>query len=301
MLRVAVAASGGRDSTALLHATVRAARGTNLRVVALHVHHGLNPAADGWQDAVRRQCGRWGVAFSTRRLATRPAAGQSIEAWARHERYAALAELATEAGCTLVLLAHHRRDQAETWLLQALRGAGVAGLSAMPAARIASGITWARPWLASPRDAVEAYVRRHRLSFVEDDSNADPRFDRNRLRLQVWPMLKRAFPDVEGSLAAAARRAQQATALAVEVAAHDLVDLRRERGGLRVSHWRELPPARRRNALAAWLLQTLPKGVPGTLVDRLLAEVPQSAAARWPAPGGEVRLYRGAMTFVSSG
>ena len=148
--RVAVAVSGGRDSTALLHCTVRTAAALGVGVVALHVHHGLMPAADAWLAQVQAQCRRWGVAFCSRRLQTHPPRGASVEAWARAERYRALAEMAREAGCSIVLLAHHRRDQAETWLLQALRGGGPAGLSAMPQEAVREGITWARA-AARPR------------------------------------------------------------------------------------------------------------------------------------------------------
>ncbi len=291
--RVAVAASGGRDSTALLHATVRAARGTALQVHALHVHHGLSAAADDWLEALRRQCKRWGVVLQSRHLQGRPTPGQSVEAWARRERYAALTEMATESGCTLVLLAHHRRDQAETFVLQSLRGGGAAGLSAMPLHRLRSGIAWVRPWLAMPREAIDAYVRHHRLSHVEDGSNADLRFDRNRLRLQVWPALCDAFGDAEVGLAAAAAQAQQAAALAAEVAALDLAVLVMDDGGLRKALLQALSPARRRNALTAWLAQAAGRGVPMRLLDRLMAELPRSTHACWPLPGGELRLYRG--------
>ena len=153
---VAVAASGGRDSTALLHATARAARDLGLEVHALHVHHGLVADADAWLERLEAQCRRWRAAglpvhFHSTRLDGRPARGESVEAWARRERYQALAAMARHAGCALVLLAHHRRDQAETFLLQALRGAGPAGLAAMPRRAERAGLTWARPWLAQPR------------------------------------------------------------------------------------------------------------------------------------------------------
>lgn len=294
--RVAVAASGGRDSTALLHATVKAAAPLGVEVVALHVHHGLQAAADGWLALVRGQARRWGAAFDARRLAGRPAAGESIEAWARRERYRALGEMAREAGCDLVLLAHHRRDQAETWLLQALRGAGARGLAAMPKAAERDGLTWARPWLDLPRETIEAYVARHRLRPVDDDSNADPRFARNALRLQVWPALTAAFPDAETTLAAAARQAQRAAQLADEVAALDLPPLLRE-GGLDVAGWCALSPARRLNALRAWLPRALGEPVPDSLLQRLALELPASRSARWPAPGGrQLRLYRGRLS-----
>lgn len=296
--RVAVAVSGGRDSTALLHCTVRTAAALGVGVVALHVHHGLMPAADAWLAQVQAQCRRWGVAFCSRRLQTHPPRGASVEAWARAERYRALAEMAREARCSIVLLAHHRRDQAETWLLQALRGGGPAGLSAMPQEAVREGITWARPWLAQPRAAIEAYVRRHRLKPVEDDSNADPRHARSRLRCEVWPALLRAFPDAETSLGRAAARAQEAAALAVEVAAADLPALR-QGPALDVEAWLALTSARRRNALRAWLAEALRAPVPESLVARLCAELPHRRGGRWPAPRAELRLYRGALTAAA--
>ncbi len=293
--RVAVAASGGRDSTALLHCTTRVAAGLGVGVLALHVHHGLSPHADVWAAQVRRQSRRWGAGFALRRLDGRPEAGESVEAWARRERYRALAEMARQAGCTLVLLAHHRRDQAETWLLQALRGGGAEGLAAMPRQAQRGGVSWARPWLELPREQIEAYLRRHRLRWVDDGSNADPRFARNRLRTQVWPALLQSFPDAESALAGAATQAQRAAALAAEAAALDLPPLR-DGNALGLAPWLAMPPARRRNALRAWLQAELGQGPPTSLLDRLLDELPRARAARWPAPGGELRLYRGRLS-----
>ena len=202
--RIAVAYSGGRDSTALLHATLVAAAEQGIEVFALHVHHGLSPNADAWLAHCEQQCRRWAragkpIAFAADRLTTLSAHGESIEAWARQARYRALREMALAHSVTIVLLAHHRRDQAETLLLQALRGGGVAGLAGMPRSVLRDGITWQRPWLDKPRAEVDAYVRRHRLKFIEDDSNADPRFARNRLRSQVWPALAAAFEQAEAA------------------------------------------------------------------------------------------------------
>src|SRR5262249_37298193 len=142
------------------------------------------------------------IGFACTRLAGRPAPGESVEAWARSERYAALAEMARAEGASLVLLAHHRRDQAETVGLQALRGAGAAGLAAMPRVVQRGGLSWARPWLAQAPGAIDAYVELHGLGFVVDPSNADPRHARSRLRTSVMPALREAFPDAEVALAA---------------------------------------------------------------------------------------------------
>lgn len=290
--RVAVAASGGCDSTALLHCTARQGKALGVEVLALHVHHGLMPQADDWLAHVRAQSRRWGVGFDAFRLQGAPASGESMEAWARRERYRTLAQMAITAGCGLVLLAHHRRDQAETWLLQALRGGGAAGLSAMPRSARRHDLVWARPWLDRPRSDIDSYVRRHRLSWVDDSSNAETRYARSRLRHDVWPALQAAFPDAEVSLTNAARHAQEAAAVLAEVVAQDLPALLRD-GALAVSAWRELPEHRRRLLLRAWLASTLSTPVPETLVRRMAVELLPVRAARWHVGAQFVHLYRG--------
>lgn len=290
---VAVAASGGRDSTALLHCTARTGRAAGVQVHALHVHHGLLPQADDWLQRVREQCSRWKVGFHAARLTGSPTAGESVEAWARRERYRALAVMARSAGCPLVLLAHHRRDQAETLLLQALRGGGPAGLAAMPAVAQRAGLTWARPWLDQPREAVEAYVRRHRLAFVDDASNDDERYARNRLRRRVWPALVEAFPAAEAHLVASARRAAEAAAALAELALQDEAAVLDAGGALAVARWLALSPARRALLLRHWLAQRA-GGAPDTLVQRLLVELPRArGGSHWPAPAGALQLVRG--------
>lgn len=295
-----MAVSGGRDSTALLHATARAAQAQGVAVHALHVHHGLSPLADAWATQVRAQCRRWGVHFHVTRLTGAPAAAESVEAWARRERYAALASMARAAGCDAVLLAHHRRDQAETVLLQLLRGAGARGLAAMPASALRSGIAWLRPWRDHPRGAVEAYVRRYRLRFVDDGSNADPRFARNRLRLQLWPVLHRAFPDAESAVANAAMRAAEEAACLADLAEADAARVV-EGGALLRSAWLQLPSHRRALALRRQVSLWCGRGAPDSLVQRLQKELPLATGGRWPAPGGELRLYRGRLTHAARG
>lgn len=300
--RVAVAYSGGRDSTALLHATATQAFRLGVEVHALHVHHGLNPQADGWLLHGEQQCAAWSkaglpVSFHAWRLGGAPAPGESVESWAREGRYRALQEMAQAAGCTMLLLAHHRRDQAETWLLQALRGAGSAGLACMPRLQERAGLVWARPWLDHPRSAIEAYVAEHGLSHIDDDSNLDTRFARNRLRWQLWPALTTAFPQAEGSLAQAAGWAQQALRLQQEVAAEDL---QRWSGpaGLDQAALGTLSPARASNLLRVWLALALGQAAPASLVRRLLVEVPSRSTGYWPAPGARLRLYRGRLARV---
>ncbi len=263
----------------------------------MHVHHGLSAHADAWLRHGEDQCRRWArrgksVEFVSCRLTTRPGRGESIEAWARSARYRALREMAVDHGSDLVLLAHHRRDQAETFLLQALRGGGVAALSAMPTIIRRDGVTWARPWLDRPREAIEAYVRRHRLGFVDDDTSADQRFARNRLRERVWPALLEAFADAETALAGAATWAQEAASGLDECAALDLHSMVRD-DALDIAAWRRLSLARQGHALRAWLRGRTGKPAPASLVKRLVVEVRERGARRWPVPEGELRSYRG--------
>lgn len=294
--RVAVAYSGGRDSTALLHATAQAAQGLGVEVCALHVHHGLSEQADQWLAHCERQCRLWAeqglpVRFIARRLLGRPSPGDSVEAWARQARYRALADLAHGAQVCLVLLAHHRRDQAETWLLQALRGGGVAGLAGMPRSITRDGLTWQRPWLDRPGEDIDDYVLRHGLSHIEDDTNDDMRYARNRLRRQVWPPMLASFEHAEASLARAADWAQQAQAALHELAQIDL-HVVADGSGLNVSAWQGLSLARRSNALRAWVRQQTGDSAPAALVTRLMDELGALRSARWVLGSWELRLHR---------
>ncbi len=298
---VAVACSGGRDSIALLHATVQASIHLKREVVALHVHHGLNPQADAWLMHLEQQCEAWAqqgwpVRFDARRLRTQPDPGLSIEAWARQARYAALRDMALRHGAPWVLLAHHRQDQAETFLLQALRGAGLAGLSAMPKMANRDGVLWMRPWLDVPSKAIAAYIKQHGLPHIEDDSNLDTRFARNRLRQDIWPHLTHAFAQAPMALAQSARWVQEATQCLVELAMLDLSQVA-SAAGLRIEPWLDLSQPRRSNALRAWLLQQTAQPARASLVQRLMVELPALNTGRWPCLLGELQLYRGVLRY----
>lgn len=314
--RVAVAYSAGRDSTALLHATACAARETGgLEVLALHVHHGLSSHADAWLAHAEQVCAEWArqglpVRLLSRRVSVALDAGEGVESAARRARYVALADMAREAGADLILLAHHRRDQAETVLLQALRGAGVKGLAAMPADIERDGLRWVRPWLRHPREAIEAYVDLHGLAFVDDESNGDNRFARNRLRLEVWPALAAAFPQAEVSLAASADRVQDVLP-GVEDWAQELVAMLLVRGlegaaagpGLDAVRWADLSGAERRVSLAHWYRAWQGRSLSASWLLRLAQEVPGLAfrqqPAQWPDIG--LGLYRGVLMALEGG
>ncbi|MDE2401855.1 MAG: tRNA lysidine(34) synthetase TilS [Burkholderiales bacterium] len=310
---LAVAYSGGRDSTALLHATsVAAAALPGASVVALHIHHGLSAHADQWLAHAQAQCAAWAaqglpVSLTWRKLSLTPEEGDSVEAVARDARYKALKAMADEAGADTVLLAHHRRDQAETFLLQALRGAGVAGLSGMPQEAQRHGIRWVRPWLHHPREAIEAYVRQHGLMFVEDDSNVNPRFARNRMRLAVWPALASAFEQAEASLAQAAGRAADARSCLDDWLAQSLVPLYATdsddvpAGALDAHALLRTPLAHQRELLRHWFTMQTGRFLPASSVARMTQEMPAlidtGRSIQWRCGAFDVGLYRGLLSW----
>ncbi|MGY0194091.1 tRNA lysidine(34) synthetase TilS [Leptothrix sp. BB-4] len=310
--RVAVAYSGGRDSTVLLHAACHWALAHGAQVHALHVQHGLSAHAPDWEAHCAAQVSQWArgttgmpafpVTLQVRRLGLVVPGGASLEAHARAARYEALAAMARAAGCDTVLLAHHRDDQVETFLLQALRGAGPAGLSAMPVDVRRDGLRWLRPWLDRPRAELEAWRVAHALSHVEDDSNVSPRHARNRLRQSVLPALRAAFPAADDTLSASARLAQDARACQDALARIDLETLMDAptAAGLSIERLSALEPARRRNVLRTWLIDLAGKPPTQTLVTRLADEGIRATDGRWHTDGGTLQAYRGRLVWVPS-
>jgi tRNA(Ile)-lysidine synthase len=225
--RIAVALSGGLDSMVLLHLAHEAAQAANLPLFAFHVHHGLSPHADAWRAHCAAASAKLGVTFDHRDITVEK--GRSgVEAAARKQRYAALGEMCRAHGVDLLLTAHHLDDQAETVLLQLMRGSGPAGLSGMDASNRAPGLlgtselVMARPLLAVARAELEACAAAHRIAWVEDESNTDPRYTRNALRHQVMPVLAQAFPGFQRRIARSSAHAQSAQRLLDELAEQDL-------------------------------------------------------------------------------
>jgi tRNA(Ile)-lysidine synthase len=224
---VAIAYSGGLDSSALLHLAAQYAAASDITLFAFHVHHGISPNADAWLAHCEAACAALGVRFAARRV-TLEKSKSGVEAAARKLRYAALGALCREHGVRLLLTAHHLDDQAETVLLQLLRGSGTAGLSGMDAANAAPellgnpDLVMARPLLPVARLQLEAYVGAFGVAYVEDESNTHPRYARNALRHQVMPALAAAFPGYQERFARSAAHAQSAQRLLTELAGQDL-------------------------------------------------------------------------------
>lgn len=252
-----VAFSGGLDSTVLLHLLADYARTHDTPPLrAVHVHHGLQPAADSWPAHCQSICESLGIELKVIHVQVVP--GASIEQAARDARYGAFSQL---LGPDEVLFTgQHREDQAETLLFRLLRGAGLRGLAAMPARR-SLGRGWlARPLLAVGREVLREHASSQGLRWIEDPSNADTAFARNYLRNEVFPLLRQRWPQAAGSLARSAEHLGEALGLLDELAVADLVgacdgaphawlDL----DSLDLAVLKGLSPARQRNALQHWL------------------------------------------------
>ncbi len=259
--------SGGLDSMALLHLLTDA--GARLR--ALHVHHGLHPDADAWEQHCRRACEALGVPFVLARVqVTRD--GDGLEAAARDARHAAFAAH-LRAGETLVL-AHHRDDQAETVLLRLLRASGTGGLAAMrPRRDFGHGVVW-RPLLDVSRADLLAYAQAKGLAWIEDPSNQDDTLDRNFLRARVLPVLAERWPQAAAALArSAALLAGDARLLDAETTNR----LAQVQGAapafLSVPGLLALEPGWRHRVIRAWLAALDLPPLPGAALARIDAEM----------------------------
>lgn len=289
-----VAYSGGLDSTVLLHAmaALRARTGCVLR--AAHIDHGLQSASARWTRTCAAVCERLGIPLEVRSLDARPARGESPEAAARNARYRALAGLLGDGDC--LLTAHHRDDQAETLLLQLLRGAGPHGLAAMPALESFARGFHARPFLGLDRGDLEAWAREAGLEWIEDPSNFDVGFRRNYLRHEILPRLRVHWPALGRTLARSAAHCAAAAAVIDERAEDDLAwAAGPEPGTLAADVVRSLPRPRADQLLRRWLTG-LGLPVPAAAVlERLHGDVIGARADAVPLlawPGAEVRRYR---------
>jgi tRNA(Ile)-lysidine synthase len=244
-----VAFSGGCDSTALLAALIQLPQPPRA-LRALHIDHRLQPDSRRWSWHCRRIARRVHIPLTVRTARIARARGESLEAAARTARYRLLGAALAEGEA--LLTAHHQDDQLETVLLQLLRGAGVAGLAAMPAlAPFGRGVL-VRPLLTVPQVALADWVRAQGLTWVEDESNAQLRPDRNYLRARVLPVIRARWPAAAATVARSARHLAEAQRL---LDALGEADAGRESCGAMLSAkvLRRLPPERRRNALRFWI------------------------------------------------
>ncbi|MGN4047477.1 tRNA lysidine(34) synthetase TilS [Pseudomonas sp. SM4] len=252
-----IAFSGGLDSTVLLHLLASLAKFESLPPLsAIHIHHGLQAAADAWPQHCQSVCDALGVPLLIERVKVQP--GASLERAARDARYAVFSSLTQTDN--VLLTGQHRDDQAETLLFRLLRGAGVRGLSGMLAQRPVGQGTLIRPLLDISRAELEEYAQAHQLRWIEDPSNQDRQFSRNYLRHQVMPLLSARWPQAQASMARSAAHLREAQGLLDELAQIDLAQAATAHDyawlglpSLELAPLAALSAARQRNAISHWL------------------------------------------------
>ena len=295
--RYVIAFSGGLDSTALAHALV--ASTTDIPIVAIHIDHGLHEDSARWSEHCETFARSLGIEYRSRVVTVQLESGKGPEASAREARYTALhAEL--QHGDWL-LSAHHREDQAETLLLNLVRGSGPAGIAGIGAIR-RFGPGWlARPLLNTDRASLCDYVAAHGLQWIEDPSNTDRRFDRNFLRHDILPRLKSRWPDIAARLQRSATHAGEAASLMADLAKIDLDALGGVAERLPIDGLLALTPGRQRNLLRH-ALRLLGLSTPTALqLGRILTEVLPAREDAQPHvtwPGASVRRYRNGLYLL---
>lgn len=304
---VVVALSGGLDSTVLLHrlALLPAVRARGLR--AVHVHHGLHPSADTWVAHCEAACAALDVPLRVLRVEVLRDSGRGPEAAAREARHAAFA--AALEPDEVLALAHHLDDQAETFLLRALRASGPEGLAAMrPWRRFGPGWMW-RPLLGQPRADIAGWAQANGLSWIEDPANADDAHARSLLRHHVMPLLRQRWPGADAALARSATLCAQAAELladddraALDTLPTDATGGRRSRR-LPLAALRALPPPRRARLVRAWAADTGLPPLPATAVDAVdaLLEARSDGAGEVRWSGACLRAWRGGLHALPGG
>lgn len=292
--RFIVAYSGGLDSHVLLHA-LASDRGQlgKAEFIAVYVNHGLSPHADRWAEHCKIQCENLDIHFRQYKVDATPEEGESPEAVAREVRYNVFAEFMGSGDC--LLTAHHQDDQAETLLIQLLRGSGPRGLAAMPVvAEFASG--WhARPMLGISRSELEAYAKEHDLAWVNDESNFDTGFDRNFLRHEIMPLLKKRFPSAPATLFRTSQLCAEAADLLAETARQDYQNVEIGDNRLSANDLYDIGELRARNLLHQWFRDHGFATPTAAQMQRVWEDVVCTADESCPLVswnGVEVRRYR---------
>ncbi len=249
-----VAYSGGLDSQVLLHSLYRLREiDASIHLRAIHVNHNLSPNADEWAKQCEKNCVTWDIPCQVVSVQLDIPVGASLEAAAREKRYEIFSSLLQSSEC--LVTAHTQTDQAETLLLQLMRGAGVRGLSAMPLQKnISASALLLRPLLTFTRAQLQQYAEHSALTWIEDESNLNLRFDRNYVRHQIFPALTARWPEASKSIAQTAALCSEAELLLNDLADSDLRAIwNQQKNYLMLTLLRQHSPYRQRNILRRWL------------------------------------------------
>jgi tRNA(Ile)-lysidine synthase len=292
--RLLVAYSGGMDSHVLLHALSDLRHELKAGIHAVHVNHGLQAEAAAWAEKCSQYCNSHQIPMTVIEVDASTVKGESPEAAARNSRYQALGELMQQGD--MLLTAHHSQDQAETVLLQLLRGSGPSGLAAMPMVSGFGPGLHARPLLGFSRDELAEYAWHNRLQWLEDFSNRDTSFDRNFLRHEVIPLLKRRWPSMERTISRSASHCAEAQQLIEEAARSDMQAMQPGQGpGMSVTALSQLPPPRARAVIRTWIDDSGFQLPDTARLDRILLEMLTAREDRNPLvhwADVELRRYR---------
>ncbi len=275
--------SGGRDSTALAHMLARLRQELSLPLRAVHIHHGLQAAADDWLAQVRQQAAAWHLPLRVHHVRVGDAA--SREDQARRARQSVWAQELCSAD--ILLLAHHAGDQAETLLFRLFRGTGLDGLAAM-----AKQETWTdppyrlwRPWLDQPRQRITTYLQEQAIAWCEDVSNASSDFDRNYLRHEILPRIEARWPQAQAHLQALAEESRVERHWRQQQVEIQLTTATLTPSALAIDTLQELSPPLLRRVLRSWLQRSLCLVPSRDLLARLEALVTA------PVAGGELHWH----------
>lgn len=299
--RYVLAFSGGLDSSVLLHALVSAREVHGKRIVAVHVDHGLQPDSTAWAEHCRLFAADLQVPFECLAVSVATGTGQGIEAAAREARYAAMQRM-LEPGDWL-LSGHHSDDQAETVLLNLMRGSGTTGLGGIPAARRIGDAWLVRPLLDISRDSLEAYSESHSLQTLTDPTNLEQQFDRNYLRHEILPRLNSRWPGAANRIRRSANLAREASVLLGELAEIDSRQCADRADRLSIAALGRLSVKRQRNLLR-YLIVGLGLPAPGAaqleqiVTELVLAREDAQPLVSWP--GACARRYRDSLYLLSA-
>ena len=299
-----IAYSGGMDSHVLLHlcATLRDSHAASFEFHAVHIHHGLQQAADAWTEHCAKVCRELNMPFAAIKVDASAKPGESPEEMARRARYNALREVMSDKD--MVLTAQHRDDQAETLLLQLMRGAGLAGLAAMPECSPLEPGWLLRPLLNVPRSELHGYALENGLQWIEDPSNQDSAFDRNFLRREIIPKLQQRWPGLNKSLSRTAGLCAEAQQQLSDLS-KDLCRSAMNADGqsLRVSVLNGFRPADQRLVLREWMRERGFRMPSQAVIERILREAIPAKVDKTPIVAwseGEVRRYRDGLYLMVS-
>ena len=245
--KLVLAFSGGLDSCVLLHLLADLRKTLPFQLSAHHVNHGLSPNAESWANFCTETCTKLNIPFTISKVKVEQNSGLGLEATAREARYKALASIDAD----FIVLAHHQDDQAETLLLQLARGAGVKGLAGMGAVNN----KLLRPLLDAPRSAFETYASANKLTWVNDESNADTKFDRNFIRHEILPNLEKQYPAIKQTISRSAAHLAECSALLDDLAQLDAANCTQNNRQLALPTLKPLSLARVHNVLRWWLAQ----------------------------------------------